>query len=62
MMQLCIQQKEMNFNRYFKTIEADFKARGLVLEQLLIRNINLPASVKASSSKVKLTLSKMRKK
>ncbi|QZK91067.1 prohibitin family protein [Flavobacterium sp. CHNK8] len=34
--------------RIFKTIEADFKARGLVLEQLLIRNINLPASVKAS--------------
>ena len=34
--------------RIFKTIEADFKARGLVLEQLLIRNINLPTSVKAS--------------
>ena len=34
--------------RIFKTIEADFKTRGLVLEQLLIRNINLPASVKAS--------------
>jgi regulator of protease activity HflC (stomatin/prohibitin superfamily) len=34
--------------RIFKTIEADFKARGLVLEQLLIRNINLPASVKAT--------------
>jgi uncharacterized membrane protein YqiK len=34
--------------RIFKTIEADFKSRGLVLEQLLIRNINLPASVKAS--------------
>jgi regulator of protease activity HflC (stomatin/prohibitin superfamily) len=32
----------------FKTIEADFKSRGLVLEQLLIRNINLPTSVKAS--------------
>jgi regulator of protease activity HflC (stomatin/prohibitin superfamily) len=32
----------------FQTIEADFKARGLVLEQLLIRNINLPASVKAT--------------
>lgn len=35
-------------NRIFKTIEADFKLRGLILEQLLIRNINLPASVKAS--------------
>jgi hypothetical protein len=23
MMQLCIQQKEMNFTAYFKTIEAD---------------------------------------
>jgi len=34
--------------RIFKTIEADFKSRGLVLEQLLIRNINLPTSVKAS--------------
>jgi len=34
--------------RIFKNIEADFKARGLVLEQLLIRNINLPTSVKAS--------------
>jgi regulator of protease activity HflC (stomatin/prohibitin superfamily) len=34
--------------RIFKTIEADFKKRGLVLEQLLIRNINLPASVKTT--------------
>ena len=34
--------------RIYKTIEADFKSRGLVLEQLLIRNINLPASVKAT--------------
>lgn len=32
--------------RIFKAIEKDFKARGLVLEQLLVRNINLPASVK----------------
>jgi len=32
--------------RIFKSIEADFKTRGLVLEQLLIRNINLPSSVK----------------
>jgi len=34
--------------RIYKTIEADFKGRGLILEQLLIRNINLPTSVKAS--------------
>ena len=32
--------------RIFKSIETDFKSRGLVLEQLLIRNINLPESVK----------------
>jgi regulator of protease activity HflC (stomatin/prohibitin superfamily) len=38
-------------DRIFKTIQADFKARGLILEQLLIRNINLPASVKASIEK-----------
>jgi regulator of protease activity HflC (stomatin/prohibitin superfamily) len=35
-------------DRIFKSIEADFKSRGLILEQLLIRNINLPTSVKAS--------------
>ena len=34
--------------RIFKTISADFKARGLMLEQLLVRNITLPATVKAS--------------
>jgi len=34
--------------RIFKSIETDFKKRGLVLEQLLIRNINLPASVKTT--------------
>jgi len=34
--------------RIFKSIEDDFKARGLVLEQLLIRNINLPSSVKTT--------------
>jgi regulator of protease activity HflC (stomatin/prohibitin superfamily) len=32
--------------RIFKDIEKNFKKRGLVLEQLLIRNINLPNSVK----------------
>jgi regulator of protease activity HflC (stomatin/prohibitin superfamily) len=34
--------------RIFKTIETDFKDRGLVLEQLLVRNITLPASVKTT--------------
>ncbi len=35
-------------SRIFKTIEANLKARGLVLEQLLVRNITLPISVKGS--------------
>lgn len=40
-------------DRIFKTIEADFKSRGLLLEQLLVRNINLPVSVKqAIESKI----------
>jgi regulator of protease activity HflC (stomatin/prohibitin superfamily) len=34
--------------KIFSTIEANFKTRGLLLEQLLVRNITLPASVKAS--------------
>ena len=34
--------------RIFKNIEADFKVRGLVLEQLLVRNITLPAMVKTA--------------
>src|SRR2546423_6650787 len=34
--------------RIFKTIEEDFKKRGLLLENLLVRNITLPASVKAA--------------
>jgi regulator of protease activity HflC (stomatin/prohibitin superfamily) len=34
--------------RIFKTIESDFKSRGLILEQLLVRNITLPESVKAT--------------
>jgi regulator of protease activity HflC (stomatin/prohibitin superfamily) len=34
--------------RIFKNIEADFKARGLMLEQLLVRNITLPAMVKTA--------------
>ncbi len=35
-------------SRIFNTIESNFKERGLLLEQLLVRNITLPASVKAS--------------
>jgi regulator of protease activity HflC (stomatin/prohibitin superfamily) len=34
--------------RIFKSIESDFNKRGLILEQLLVRNITLPNSVKAS--------------
>ncbi|OYU96381.1 MAG: band 7 protein [Bacteroidetes bacterium B1(2017)] len=35
-------------DRIFKTIEKSFKDRGIILEQMLIRNITLPTSVKAS--------------
>lgn len=35
-------------SRIFKTIDINFKERGFVLEQLLIRNITLPTTVKAS--------------
>lgn len=34
--------------RIFSSIENDFKKRGLVLEQLLVRNITLPQSVKTT--------------
>jgi len=34
--------------KIFSTIESNFKERGLLLEQLLVRNLTLPASVKAS--------------
>jgi len=34
--------------RIFKTIESDFSKRGLLLENLLVRNITLPQSVKAT--------------
>lgn len=34
--------------RIYTSIEKDFKSRGLILEQLLIRNINLPNSVKTT--------------
>ena len=35
-------------SKIFKSIEDDFKKRGLILEQLLVRNITLPATVKSS--------------
>lgn len=35
-------------NRIFKTIDEDFRKRGLFLENLLVRNITLPAPVKAA--------------
>ncbi len=34
--------------RIFNTIDKDFKSRGLVLEQLLVRNLTLPQSVKTT--------------
>ena len=41
-------KRDLFQTRIFKTIEDNFKQRGLVLEQLLVRNITLPASVKGS--------------
>ena len=35
-------------SRIFSTIESNFKERGLMLEQLLVRNLTLPESVKAT--------------
>ena len=35
-------------NRIFKGIESDFKTRGFLLEQLLVRNITLPQSVRST--------------
>lgn len=56
--------------RIYKDIETDFKNRGIQLEQLLIRNINLPESVKQTieskinaeqeSQKMKFVLDKER--
>lgn len=34
--------------RIFNSLEEDFNKRGLILEQMLVRNIDLPASVKLS--------------
>lgn len=35
-------------SRIFSTIESNFKERGLMLEQLLVRNLTLPESVKTT--------------
>jgi regulator of protease activity HflC (stomatin/prohibitin superfamily) len=35
-------------DRIFSSIESNFKERGLMLEQLLVRNLTLPESVKAA--------------
>lgn len=35
-------------SRIFSSIESNFKERGLLLEQLLVRNLTLPESVKAT--------------
>lgn len=43
---LYSKRREEFQNRIYQSIDKDFKSRGLVLEQLLIRNINLPESVK----------------
>lgn len=41
-------KRDLFQGRIVKSIEADFKKRGLILEQLLVRNITLPATVKGS--------------
>lgn len=41
-------KREEYQNRIFTAIEKDFKSRGIMLEQLLVRNISLPESVKAA--------------
>jgi len=41
-------KRDLFQGRIFKSIEEDFKKRGLVLEQLLVRNITLPTTVKSS--------------
>ena len=41
-------KRDLFQGRIFKSIDEDFKKRGLVLEQLLVRNITLPNNVKSS--------------
>jgi regulator of protease activity HflC (stomatin/prohibitin superfamily) len=45
---LYSQKRDEFQDRIFKSIEEDFKKRGIVLEQLLVRSIALPQSVKNS--------------
>jgi len=46
--ELFSNKREEFQQRIYKSIEDNFRQRGLLLEQLLIRNITLPNSVKAS--------------
>ncbi len=45
---LYSKQREEFQSKIFESINADFENRGLILENLLVRNISLPASVKAA--------------
>ncbi len=45
---LFAEKREEFENRIKTKIENDFKTRGLIIEQMLIRNITLPTSVKES--------------
>lgn len=45
---LYSEKRDIFQNQIFLALEKDFKERGLFLEQILVRNIALPASVKAS--------------
>lgn len=45
---LYSEKRDVFQNQIFKSLEKDFKERGMFLEQILVRNIVLPASVKAS--------------
>lgn len=45
---LYSEKRDIFQNQIFKALEKDFKERGMFLEQILVRNIVLPASVKAS--------------
>lgn len=45
---LYSEKRDVFQSQIFKALEKDFKDRGMFLEQILVRNIVLPASVKAS--------------
>jgi len=45
---LCSTKRDEFQQRIFSSIEKDFSSRGLVLENLLVRNITLPESVKTT--------------